>query len=148
MSKSVLLSPRTHHVNDLTSAAVVRFSGEEHDTAGLSCSAIQLAPDETVILLHPPLPLVGESIVMKRERQQNDSLVNGYCSSKRIFKQSPPVNPHPLKMRCGAARLQWRSGRRLRSTTARSRRTVRCFGSPGHPIAEAANLLTPTPLSY
>ena len=78
MSKSVLLSPRTHHVNDLTSAAVVRFSGEEHDTAGLSCSAIQLAPDETVILLHPPLPLVGESIVMERERQQNDSLVNGY----------------------------------------------------------------------
>ena len=34
-----------------------------------------LAPDETVILLHPPLPLVGVSIVMERERQQNDSLV-------------------------------------------------------------------------
>ena len=26
-----------------------------------------------VILLHPPLPLVGASIVMERERQQNDS---------------------------------------------------------------------------
>ena len=37
----------------------------------------QPAPDETVILLHPPLPLVGVSIVMKRERQQNDSLGNG-----------------------------------------------------------------------
>ena len=36
-----------------------------------------LAPDETVILLPPPLPLVGLSIVMVRERQQNDSLVNG-----------------------------------------------------------------------
>ena len=36
------------------------------------------AVDETVILLHPPLPLVGVSIVMERERQQNDSLVNGY----------------------------------------------------------------------
>ena len=36
-----------------------------------------LAVDETVILMHPPLPLVGVSIVMKRERQQNDSLVNG-----------------------------------------------------------------------
>ena len=34
----------------------------------------------TVILLHPPLPLVGVSIVMERERQQNDSLVNGYHS--------------------------------------------------------------------
>ena len=36
-----------------------------------------IAVDETVILLHPPLPLVGVSIVMERERQQNDSLVNG-----------------------------------------------------------------------
>ena len=30
-----------------------------------------------VILLHPPPPLVGVSTVMERERQQNDSLVNG-----------------------------------------------------------------------
>ena len=37
----------------------------------------QLAVDETVILLHLPLPLVGVSIVMECERQQNDSLVNG-----------------------------------------------------------------------
>ena len=36
-----------------------------------------LAIDETVILLHPPLPLAGVSIVMERERQQIDSLVNG-----------------------------------------------------------------------
>ena len=36
-----------------------------------------LAVDETVILLHPPLPLAGVSIVMERERQQNDGLVNG-----------------------------------------------------------------------
>ena len=37
-----------------------------------------LAVDETVILLHPPLPLVGVSIVMERERQQNDrTLANG-----------------------------------------------------------------------
>ena len=33
-----------------------------------------LAVDETVILLHPPLPLVGVSIAMERERQQNDGL--------------------------------------------------------------------------
>ena len=30
---------------------------------------------ETVILLHPPLPLAGASIGMERERQQNDSLL-------------------------------------------------------------------------
>ena len=36
-----------------------------------------LAVDETVILLHPPLPLAGVSIVMERERQHDDSLVNG-----------------------------------------------------------------------
>ena len=36
--------------------------------------AVKIAPDETVILLHPPLHLVGVSIVIERERQQNDSL--------------------------------------------------------------------------
>ena len=41
-------------------------------------SQAALAADESsVILLHPPLPLVGVSIVVERERQQNDSLVNG-----------------------------------------------------------------------
>ena len=38
---------------------------------------VLLAVGETVILLHPPLPLVGVSIAMERERQQNDSLANG-----------------------------------------------------------------------
>ena len=37
----------------------------------------RLAVGETVVLLHPPLPLVGVSMAMERERQQNDSLVNG-----------------------------------------------------------------------
>ena len=36
------------------------------------------AVGETVILLHLPLPLVGDSIGMWRERQQNDSLADGY----------------------------------------------------------------------
>ena len=36
-----------------------------------------LAVGETVILLHPPLPLVGVSIWMQRECQQNDSFANG-----------------------------------------------------------------------
>ena len=35
------------------------------------------AVDETVILLHPPLPLAGVSIGMDRRCQQNDSLVRG-----------------------------------------------------------------------
>ena len=42
-----------------------------HDLALSGPAALaRLAPDETVILLHPPLPLAGVSIVMKRERQQ------------------------------------------------------------------------------
>ena len=40
-------------------------------------SAVDLAIGETVILLHPPLPLVGVSIGMESERHQNDSLANG-----------------------------------------------------------------------
>ena len=36
-----------------------------------------LAVSETVILLHPLLVLVGVSIAMERERQQNDSLADG-----------------------------------------------------------------------
>ena len=35
------------------------------------------AVGEIVILLHPPLPLVGVSIVMERECQQSDSLADG-----------------------------------------------------------------------
>ena len=34
------------------------------------------APDETVILLHLPLPLAGVSMWMERECQQNDSFVD------------------------------------------------------------------------
>ena len=39
-----------------------------------------LAVGETVILLNPPLPLVGVSIETMRECQQIDSLANGYQS--------------------------------------------------------------------
>ena len=35
-----------------------------------SATWARLAVDETVILLNPPLPLVGVSTVMERERQQ------------------------------------------------------------------------------
>ena len=37
----------------------------------------RMAVCETVILLHPPLPLVGISIGIKRGCHQNDSLANG-----------------------------------------------------------------------
>ena len=40
-------------------------------------AAVAVAVDGTVILLHPPLPLVGVSIGMERGRQQNDSLAAG-----------------------------------------------------------------------
>ena len=36
-----------------------------------------LAVGETVILLHPPLPLLGVSIGMERGCQQNDSIADG-----------------------------------------------------------------------
>ena len=38
---------------------------------------VVLAVGETAIMMHPPLPLVGVSIRMGRERQQNDSLADG-----------------------------------------------------------------------
>ena len=44
---------------------------------------VSIAVSETVILLHPPLPLVGVSIAMERERQQNDSLADGQVSTIR-----------------------------------------------------------------
>ena len=37
----------------------------------------RLAVGETVVVLHPPLPLVGVSIMMKRRCQQNDNLADG-----------------------------------------------------------------------
>ena len=46
--------------------------------------AVHLAVGETVILLHLPVPLVGVSIVMERERQQNDSLVRGYVHQPAV----------------------------------------------------------------
>ena len=48
-----------------------------------------LAVDETVILLHPRLPLVGVSIVMERGCHQNDSLVNGYAGRPGRTSASP-----------------------------------------------------------
>ena len=49
-----------------------------------------LAVGETVILLHPPLPLAGVSIGMERERQQNDSLAG--TASITVIRPEPPRN--------------------------------------------------------
>ena len=46
---------------------------------------------ETVILLHPPLPLAGVSIVMERERQQNDSLVNAWPTVECVRVPQPQL---------------------------------------------------------
>ena len=46
-------------------------------SAELGLPLVGVAVDETVILLHPPLHLLGASIVMERERQQKHSLVHG-----------------------------------------------------------------------
>ena len=59
------------------SPPTARRSARTPDAAAPGRRAAALAIDETVTLLHPPLPLVGAPIVTERERQQNDSLVNG-----------------------------------------------------------------------
>ena len=55
------------------------------DAAGVELAAAEMvgarpacAVDETVILLRPPLPLVGVSIGTERGCQRNDSLADGY----------------------------------------------------------------------
>ena len=53
---------------------VDRGQVSERDTVG---GFGRLAVDKTVILLHPPLPLVGVSMRMERGCQQNDSLADG-----------------------------------------------------------------------
>ena len=56
--------------------------------ANLTCHGCEcvcfppLAVGETVILLPPPLPSVGVSIVMERGCQQNDSLADGYSDRR------------------------------------------------------------------
>ena len=48
-----------------------------------SSDSAEVAVGETVILLHPLLPSAGVSIGMEKERQQNDSLANGYVEAAR-----------------------------------------------------------------
>ena len=62
--------------------AVLGLLGEHREgpgrrRGGLRGRGAALAVGETVILPHPPRPLVGVSIGMERECQQNDSLADG-----------------------------------------------------------------------
>ena len=81
-------SSSTSHLCRSSSAAASSTacsSGRSHQAAA--------PPDEAVILLHLPPPLVGVSMVMERERQQNDRLVNGYWA-KGCFWWAAPVTGH------------------------------------------------------
>ena len=63
----------------------------------------RLAVGETVILLHLPLPVVGVSIAMEIERQQNDSLANGYTRSNFVPTADRPTGSLTLEQTAGAA---------------------------------------------
>ena len=53
------------------------------DVAAVADEMLRVVHSIHIILLHRPLPLVGVSIAMKRERQQNDrTLANGYMNGQ------------------------------------------------------------------
>ena len=62
-------------VRGLALTSGIRFSFGR--LSGMTKSVHTCAIGEAVVLLHPPLPLVGVSIETMRERQQNDSLADG-----------------------------------------------------------------------
>ena len=68
---------------------------------------------ETVIPLHPPLPLVGVSIAMERERQQNGSLAYGYLGA--LGRDQHPEPPQPLRQAATQLCSQSHSGVTLES---------------------------------
>ena len=97
-------------------------------------SARYAAVDETVILLRPPLPLVGVSIVMERERQHNDSLssmVNGMARERapttacaRSQPLTPAANQFPVCF-AGSLRPEGASSR-CRASGGKTRRSAVC----------------------
>ena len=63
----------------------------------LTCAAWCLAVDETsVILLHPPLPSVGVSIVMERERQQMTVSPTASGARGGALAARQPFDRHPI----------------------------------------------------
>ena len=63
----------------------------------MSLERVAIAIGETVILLHHPLPLVGVSIAMERERQQNGSLANGIGGNEWRSADDWPIPARPTK---------------------------------------------------
>ena len=95
----------------LTCSTVGRSAVSRSPTSSPS----NLAVDESsVILLQPPLPLVGVSIVMERERQQNDSLVRGWA------------NPSRRSSALAASRSTRFSGSQVRSLISRRQPSCTC----------------------
>ena len=91
-----------------------------------------LAIGETVILLHPLLPLVGVSIGMESERQQNDSLADGWCHppadwSWRRVARRPASRSGPAPGFDGQPKRRWNGG----ATKSSSSRTS-CARRPAH----------------
>ena len=66
----------------------------------------RLAIGETVILLTLPLHLVGVSIDMERECQQNDSLADGYPRSPPSFAVPLLVHCRRVRFHCSVAAFQ------------------------------------------
>ena len=62
---------------DIRDVAQVERSTDRNESSSASTPLAQRAPDEAVILLNPPLPLVGVSIVIEKGVQQSDSLADG-----------------------------------------------------------------------
>ena len=67
---------------------------------GLSTKGSKVAVAETAIPLHRRLRLSGASVVMGRERQQNDCLLNGHSKAElkaRLLAEAPgwPEDPLP-----------------------------------------------------
>ena len=62
---------------DIRDVAQVERSTDRNESSSASTPLAQRAPDESVILLPPPLPLVGVSIVIEKGVQQSDSLADG-----------------------------------------------------------------------
>ena len=72
----MVLSAVQHLLQPLDRVRVRQLPGLLHPIELLHLE-IHLAVGDPVILLYPLLPLVGVSIAMEKERQQNDGLVTG-----------------------------------------------------------------------
>ena len=87
-----------------------------------------LAGGETVILLHPPLPLVGVSTETMRECQQNASLADGYKS----VAATPPLVPMPCVLTSAPGLAQLHNGRHTSVHHLRTAGPTTCVLSSQH----------------